>query len=475
MKNIFLGFKIYYLLYVLVAFTALLNGYSWMNIATIVLTVFGAGVTLCLLVQIKRAHLKIVNIIWIIAFLCSYVLSSVMTAKYGITDNLKEIFWLAFPMLILYASSWQYSVDEMQREFKILSIIYVIYTTIAGAVSLSMLLWGHNYNVVFSENDVRVIGFKWGRLWGVFDDPNHGAAMLVVGIILAVYLILITKNKAGKIVWIITIPVQYLYIVFSDSRTGEVALNAAMLVGIICWLYQKLLREDKKKAGKIIITIVVSFFLIAGNLLLCHEIKGNYNEYVNKKLVEEQSNKSKSTNNTNTKNTGKSNSNPNNNSEVGRKSDIEKDVSNGRISIWKSGLEIFESSPVYGVSFRNITNYTKDNVPDTYIINTEYGGYYDSFHNSLIDILVSQGIIGIIIAAAMLINTLRCFKKNWKYDKKRFKVMGICLTILIALAASSMFLSMVIYLNSPQAYIFWLIFGYLMRLVSVADDRIGQK
>lgn len=481
MKKVFLGFKIYYLLYVLAAFTALVNGYSWMNIATIILTVFGAVVVLCLFVHIIRNHLRITNLILIVAFLCSYVLSSLMTAKYGITDNIKEMFWLAFPMLILYASSWCYSTDEIQKELKVLSVIYVIYATIAGAISLSMLQWGHNYNVAFSKNDVRVIGFKWGRLWGVFDDPNHGATMLVVGIILAVYLILISKNKAVKILCGLTIPVQYMYIVFSDSRTGEVALSAAILVGMSCWVYQNQRIKEKREVGKIVLTVIVSCFLVMGNFLISYEVKDSYNKYEHKKWIEQQANNRKNSSDKDSTNKKSSDKNstiknkPDSNSrdiaEIGRKNDIENDVSNGRLSIWKSGLELVKTSPVYGTSFRNITKYAEDNAPNTYIINTEYGGYYDSFHNTLMDVLVSQGLIGILIVATILVNTVVYLKGNWKFDQKRFKIQAACLAIMFALGISSMFLSMIFYLNSPQTYIFWLVFGYFLILVSGTEKK----
>lgn len=465
MKKVISGFKVYYLLYVLVAFTALLNEKSWMGAATLVLTAYGAVVGVYLLVQIIRKRQKITNLVWIIAFLVSHVFSSLMMAKYGITDNIKELFWLAFPMFVLYTASWQCTPDEIHKEIKLLSVIYVIYATVAGGVSLSMLSWGRDYNVVSPDGGIRVVGLKWGRLWGVFDDPNHGATILVVGIILAVYLIIVTKNRLFKILLALTIPVQYLYIVFSDSRTGEIALCVAILTGMGFWMYQRLHREQggkQKKSGVIILTAVVACALIVGSLGASYGVKDAFNKYEKKRQAEIAAEKAKQEKKNTTKKP----------SQIGRKKDIEKDVSNGRLSIWQSGLELVETSPVYGVSFRNITNYAKAEVPDTYIVNTEYGGYYDSMHNSLVDILVSQGIIGILIIGAMLVNTLLYLRRKWRYkNKDSFRLQAVCLSILLALGAGSMFLSMIFYLNSPQNYIFWLCFGYFMNSLSGIEEK----
>lgn len=87
-----------------------------------------------------------------------------------------------------------------------------------------------------------------------------------------------------------------------------------------------------------------------------------------------------------------------------REQDITEDYSNGRLSIWKDGLEIVASSPIIGVGFRNIVPYTLEHFPDNYLVNNEQEGQYDSLHNLELDILVSQGIVGILIFLALFVN-----------------------------------------------------------------------
>ena len=45
----------------------------------------------------------------------------------------------------------------------------------------------------------------------------------------------------------------------------------------------------------------------------------------------------------------------------------EGDFSNGRFSIWESGLEVFLQSPLIGVSHRHIADFAAEHLPQTYI------------------------------------------------------------------------------------------------------------
>ncbi|CZR75318.1 Lipid A core-O-antigen ligase [Clostridioides difficile] len=46
-----------------------------------------------------------------------------------------------------------------------------------------------------------------------------------------------------------------------------------------------------------------------------------------------------------------------------RKKDLQHDYSNGRLEIWKNGLQIVEKSPVIGVGFRNFAGCAAEHFP----------------------------------------------------------------------------------------------------------------
>lgn len=487
MKRILFAFKVYYLLYVLAAFTAMLNGYAWLNIATLVLTAFGVIVIVYACIQTKF-YKNAVGFWWVAAFLLSHIFSSVMSVKYGITGNLKEFFWLAFPMLILYSMSFLYTKAEILKEMKILSLIYVLWCTAASLVSLSMLWWGRNYAIGDGSGGYKVIGFKWGRLWGVFDDPNHGATIIAAGIILSVYLITTAKKKYVKALLGLAIFMQYFYIVFSDSRTGEITLVTAIFVFSGALAYRTF--RSKGRAFLIGTTILLTFILAGSVLGVSYGTKKVYNKTEQVRLAAEKA-KAAKTAKTNKKGTASKQQKPKV-PQLGREQDIEKDVSNGRISIWKSGLDIAFTSPLYGVSFRNMTEYARENLPKTYIVHTPGGGNYDSLHNTVMDLFVSQGILGILIIGGFIVSIFTALKfwnttkvslghdesqRALKEKDDNFSFNVTCFAIVLSLAAGSMFLSMVIYLNSPQAYIFWACLGYLVSFVLGKDRKVkrGRK
>lgn len=452
MKKLLFGFKLYYLIYLLLAFNAYINERKFMSYATLVLTAGGLLVLSCMVMQAGKYkdmyHIKL-NLL----FILSYVLSSVCTYRYGFTDNIKECIWLLLSMVVLYAAAYCYTPEEIKKEFRVLSVVWVIYCTVVNAISISMVVWGREYGVPTYYEGVKgykVIGFKWGRLWGLYDDPNHGATIAAVAIILALYLIRSTEKKWLKAVWVLTIPVQFVYISLSDSRTGLVTL----IVITFLWTAVSMYFRDRQKGmaakralGIGIVTGVVLSAVVAGAVYECEQ---QYN-VVDKKLEASWKKKNKTP------------QKPVVSGQVGRKKDLVYDASNGRLDIWKSGFEIAKTSPVYGVSFRNMTAYAEENLPKTYLVNNGEGVKYDSLHNAAMDILVSQGIIGIIIVLLIVFTTVRLMKRKLgSVEVQDRELMLACFTALAAMGAGSMFLSMVFYLNAPQTYIFWLCFGYFV-------------
>lgn len=462
MKKAFFAFKLYYLIYILFAFNAFVNETPLMRYGTLLLT--AAGLVMVLLMAARfRTYLKMYHIWLIGAFLASYVLSSLMTYRYGITDNAKEIVWLLLTMVFLYASSYTYTAKEMNQEFCVLSAVWVVYCALANAVSISMIVWGREYGIeIVSETgklDYKLIGFKWGRLWGIYDDPNHGAVIAVAAIFLALYLMRIMKRKWLKALWILTIPVQFVYLVLSDSRTGLVTLG----VGIFCWCvllgYSKYKNKGYSPRKAAAVSILFGFLLACVCIGAAYGAKQQYNR-MDQKIVAFFN-----------RGSGSTSANKKPSAQVGRKKDLVEDTTNGRFRIWASGLEITKTRPIFGTSFRNMTVYAQENLPETYLVNNPEGAKYDSLHNSVLDILVSQGIIGIGILLALIGNTFVLMKKrirSVRYEDREFMV--ICFVLFTAMAAASMFLTLVFYLNAPETYIFWLCFGYFMAILQKGED-----
>ena len=158
------------------------------------------------------------------------------------------------------------------------------------------------------------------------------------------------------------------------------------------------------------------------------------------------------------------------NGQVGR-DDMEEDPSNRRFDIWNSGIEIFSENKICGVGRFNFLSYAEKNLPETYIVNNNFQKF-DSMHNMPLDVLVSQGLIGFLILFAVVINSAIYIGKNIGVWAPQDGLLAICLfAIIIANGVSSIFLSTVVYINSPATYIFWVCFGYFMRMVKLQENR----
>lgn len=452
-KKCLFGFKVIYLLYLLLAFNSFVNAESWMNLASYVITLLGCLMILWMVFRYRR-YTKAYHLWILIAFIFSYVISAFSHASYGFVENVKGTIWLVLPIVLVYLPASDMSGEEIRWEWKWISRLYILYCTIVNLISLSMVYWGRMYEFKDPSGEIHVIGYRWSRLWGVYDDPNHGATITVIALFMLIYLLFTMKSMWKRIAVTLLFVVNYLYVVLSDSRTGLLCLTMGILIGgIVCCLVGR-----KEKNFKRTVTCMLGVCLAAGIVFSgSFAVKTAYRP-IDKKIVQILKAKNKLP-----KPSGKKTSS--------RKKDLEADYSNGRLEIWKNGLQIVESSPLIGVGYRNMTEYAKENLPEGYLVNNPSGAKYDSMHNLELDVLVSQGIVGGIIFLLFVGNICVIFFKNIrKVPKKNIPELACTFGIAGALGAAGTFLSFIFYVNAPQSFCFWLFLGYAMRYCQIGAD-----
>lgn len=143
-------------------------------------------------------------------------------------------------------------------------------------------------------------------------------------------------------------------------------------------------------------------------------------------------------------------------------SDINNDVSNRRFAIWQSGLEIFKTSPMTGITFRNYIPYAKEHLPNTYIVHNDSGDFA-SLHNSFVDVLVSQGALGMGILLCFIVSLLIVFfRRFFKSNDEEYRYNTFLLLMFLPVLVSMMFYSETFYMNTGGAFLFWAFLGYFM-------------
>lgn len=445
-------FKIVYLLLVLISF----NTYA-LDVPYLKTILVGASVTLGGIVLLYRVvHFKRfvkMKYIWILfAFLVSYLISMLLNLKYGFMEPLQAMVWMTLQYFILFLKDPAQPREKSQKEFRILSWIFCGYMLCCSVLSFLQLLFNYT-EIDFYRQPVKLAGVVWGRLWGVYTDPNYAAVLAIAAAFLGIYLVKCYKSIFVKIFCGINAAFQILYIAFSDSRTGLVCLAA----GGAIYAYARLVQLPKlrqKRAAAQAISCITAVCVLCILFVVPKGIKYSYNKIITL------SSASPSNPSEGEIQTGQ------NDKVIGREPELEKDVSNRRFDLWKSGLEIYRLKPVFGVSIFNMVAFAQEQLPSTYLVNNDMG-VFNSLHNAFFNVLVGQGIVGFVIIMIFLVLAavfiLKSFlkQKTERHYEDNAKIAAL-MAIVVSLAVSMLFVGDIIYLNSGAAFLFWNILGILI-------------
>lgn len=428
--------------------TCLMNGFTW------ILPLAFLGMLGIVLFNIKnvKAISKDHMVRLLFAFMLSYGLTFILSTNYNVGSSIKIAIWLVVNFAFVFGFNKLKTRNQMIFEIDSVAKIFVLVCSILNVYNLMLLI--RNVTKIVESFDGQPLLFgvaPWGRFYGNHYDPNYASVCFGCAIIMALYLMRKSRKLSGKILYGISIFLQSVYIIFAQSRTSRVAF----LIGIVLYTLFMAARKQKKIIGIRSISgmvLVVCFVLVIPNATI-----NAYNEI---------------------KMYTASSSGQNQDDEddiddeeefiiIGREDVDSSDISNRRFDIWKSGIEISKSNIVDGIGFANIKPYALDKFPDTYLVNNDYK-QFDAFHNMFMDVLVSQGILGIVIVFAIIcyfaFKILSQIKRLFIEDENADTTIMLtsCLAIVLA---SSMFLSAIFYINNVCTYIFWLLLGYLYYFV----------
>lgn len=467
--NASLLFKILYLFLGFMSFNSLTANSTFLTYCSYFITLIGACYFIFRLINFN-AYKKTKGIILLILFLLSYVLSSVITIQYGVSSNIKAIIWLGMQFFLLYAYDSNRTVEEIKKEAIIIGWVIIGYTFIVSLLGIGCFaLIYNNYEIV--NGVVTITGFLWNRLWGFYSDPNYGAILSIISFELSFFYILKYKRKGITVFLIVNMITEMFYITFSDSRTAQVSMAVTFAWTTVIFARKVRFLEILKPFLRITVICGITLAVVISSFACLEGIKVAGNEYLS------------SVNNPDsvlfywfdaekresyTPNTA-INADPEiKEFVIGRP--VEDmggeggDISNRRFSIWGSAIVVFKTKPLTGVSFRNIVPYAHEHLPETYIVNNNQTDFA-SMHNVFMDVLVSQGILGIgLFIAFMILVLITVFKTLFKLGRQNYIFYGSVLSVIVPIFVSSFFYSEILYINTSGSVIFWIALGYLMNL-----------
>ncbi len=443
-------------------------------------TIFLGGLLVLYRFLFFKKFIKVKSIFLLLGFIASYVLSMVVSFKYGFYENFRGLIFIVFQIGLIYAFDTEKSSEKIVKKFNIVALFYLGFVCVLSVISIVFLLKGVSQIYPQEVGPTIVVGFAWGRLFGAYWDPNIAAAMNAIAVAISVYFITKFKNIFFRILMVIGIFINVVYIAFSDSRTGIVTLCISSVVFFAFYVFNRGFKGLKNNSLRIIACFVAVIVVAGLTLKLPGAIKNGYNAYTTAKYNEMLENSGQNEQidenvvpdeKTESEHPEVPQKAPPTISSDGREEDISNDISNRRFDIWKSAFELFKTTPIVGTSHFNIVPYAQEVMPDSYIITNDHMVFY-TMHNFFVDVLVSQGILGIatIMGAAlwMVIFLLKKFKlfNNGKNASLNFVALSVALTVI----ASSLFMTEIVYVITPLTLMFWLSMGALMNNLQKEDS-----
>lgn len=403
---------------------------------------------------------------WLIAALCvTYLLSTFLNRQYGWYENIRTLIMQGILFLMVYCYKESRSAEDIRKR-RVWIGFYLSVCAVLTVMSFAYMLLGKNeiFYPETPEMPLYYTGFYWGRLYGVYWDPNVGALMCCVSLLLAIGIFSKNHNIILRIAMGCLVVLDVMYITFSDSRACRIALTVGVAVCAVLYTVKS------RRRG---VTVLLAVVAVVASVALPTAIKTVYNNSV---AVMEKKETVSASSSAKPSAAAKPSAEPDATKVTIRPKETNAaDISNRRIDIWKSAIEIFKEKPVFGVGHNTVLAYVEAEQEDSYLINNDHM-HFSSMHNAFFDILVAQGAVGLLLYLALAVWCIIAVFKNWKQISMQLQgIAPAYLAVLAAMVCASCFMSEILYVCSPMSFMFWMALGALMQTVKKEEGEHYAK
>jgi len=274
-------------------------------------------------------------------------------------------------------------------------------------------------------------GVMNGRLWGIV-NPNASAIFSYISIVLAMYLI--HKGSKYSVYLKLNNVIQLVY--FATMQSRGALLSLVLMIGFYSFFINR-----GKLAKRFLIFIVSALLVSAANIGLSYVTS----IYISSgKATVLDLNKGQSyaeTDSSVIKKTGELH--------------LIETTPSGRTYIWKNAIKMGSAKPIFGYGVRNVPDYYTKYFSKFEIQNSLIGG---NFHNILVTIFVSSGILGLVSFLLLLGYVIKRFLTYLIVSKKNSEKLIMILSF--GILFGQLFESQIMYSTNFINIIFWLIIGY---------------
>ena len=441
-------FRALFLLYTGLGACNLTYGKPVITVVMYAAFLLGGAVLLVRLGQWRR-YIRMPLLVCAVLLLLSYAISCAANRAYITRLSFVYFILWTFYFLILYTQAQDRTADDTLRDFRLFTILFMIWVTALCLISLYMYFIG--YASVYRDPnnaDYEVAsGFFAGRLWGAFQDPNYGSVMCCSTLAMCVYWGYRRRERWLRVLLGLDMAALLYYMALSDSRNGMVCLGVVCAVAVLFLWFGRSKSPAARMAAQ---CAVIAAVIFAVGLLLPKVI-----QLANNRLVQD---------------TGAF-------AAVDRGYDISgslESFSNRRLDVWRSAVELGLARPLTGVSFTGVVPYALEHLPGTYIVNNDYW-IMNTLDSEIFNTFAAQGFPGVIVLAAWAVLALRVFVKNIRRAANGRRADTALMTAIVCeLAVSALFQGVILYQVTPSAVLFWTTFGTLMTVLAQSGGEAAS-
>ncbi len=377
----------------------------------------------------------------LLAFCAFYLVTIYLKSGENRTSAMKSLLYMGMTFLVVMGGSLVYPGTRKKLE----EVFAIVITGGINCLSLICLAtYFFKINGSYRAEGTKVYyGFYQNRLWGLF-NPNVGAALAMVALVLSIGLLTMMKKRILRIWLFLSIFLEYLMLILTDSRTA--IYGGLLLAFFFLWRVFFVSRTEKQEKEAKSFRICKAGAFSLGLLVLVFLSMKGITPVLEKLPTLVAGAEDKTETNLGRKETG---------------ADSYGGFLNGRQYIWSAGWKVFQTSPVIGVGREGIYRQGKD-----YVVQRTFRRAFrrGGLHNIYLTVLVAGGLLGFLAFAGFVLLALTGSLRNF-LKIKQLAGQGLYLSYLFLFfyyLASEMLEARILYEMNVNYVIFWIIAGVVL-------------
>ena len=414
--------------------------------------------------------------IWIGAFMAFSLLAIVFNITLSVLLSVLGFFHMFICFFVFYGIHTEPDFD-FKKELYFLAYFIAIATTIMNTIGFFCLMFGVHFDWNFEELYWIRFPLYENRFTGVFFNPNLLGFVSVVGIVCChilhkdTFVHDLRKPKSNRVFLAACGVTNVFSLILCDSNAAFVLGLGYVLIYVIYMFFDVKRKFSLSKLFLRILTLIVVCAVITGASMAFRTVfkagfavvNAKTNAFVDVLFHDEEII-----------------------DEIESEAEIEADengeasfehenanIDSGRFKLWDESIGLFRLSPVIGISYGNIVNYSNEYLNG--VLQFDYNHY--DLHNGFLTILVSTGAIGALLfcifgfrVAKHSVQHLFLQETSYRYD-----VYPCLFAFLGAYVFYSFFEKALLYDISFLVMWFWLFMGYLSCFIVKHESNLQNR